>query len=284
MPPSSSPLPSPGDPVAGNLSDGQLLHVGELQLHIRVSGRRTRLGLTVERDGSVILRTPPDCDEERARAFVRAHEDWIADKARLRDRFRPAHASVDLIDGTVFRYLGRDCRLLLVDADAEPVRLQAGRLRLDRAFASDQAAGRKALVDWYQQTGAAWSLGRLQPWAARMDVTEPRVEVRDLGLRWGAYIPDSGRGVSTGRMALHWAVFQLPIRLVDYVIAHELAHIRIPGHGADYWRLLRRAIPECQRLKVELDEMGRRVWLGDGSPSPPWSPGSSPSSAIAPGF
>lgn len=80
---------------------------------------------------------------------MRGHEDWIAEKARLRDRFRPAHASVDLLDGTVFRYLGREYRLLLVDVDAGPVRLQAGRLRLDRTVAADRAAGRKALIDWY---------------------------------------------------------------------------------------------------------------------------------------
>lgn len=64
-------------------------------------------------------------------------------------------------------------------------------------------------------------------------------------------------------MALHWAVFQFPPRLVDYVIAHELAHIKVAGHGPDYWRLLRPAIPECEALKSELDEMGRRAWLGD---------------------
>jgi predicted metal-dependent hydrolase len=235
-----------------------------MQLSVRVSSRRTRLGLTVERDGSVVLRAPVDCDEARARVFVTMHEDWIRQKARLRDRFRPAHASVDLLDGTVFRYLGREYRLLLADDDAGPVRLQAGRLRLDRSAASDRAAGRKALIDWYQRAGTSWARGRLQPWAGRLGVAEPQVEVRDLGQRWGAYIPgSSGEGDAPGRMALHWAVFQLPIRLVDYVIAHELAHIKVPGHGPGYWRLLRRAIPECERLKGELDEMGRRVWLGE---------------------
>ncbi|KUO21601.1 hypothetical protein AQJ91_08385 [Streptomyces dysideae] len=63
-------------------------------------------------------------------------------------------------------------------------------------------------------------------------------------------------------MALHWAVFQLPAHLVDYVIAHELAHIKIAGHGPDYWTLLRRAIPDCEARKEELDDLGRRLWLG----------------------
>ncbi|MFE5662837.1 M48 family metallopeptidase [Streptomyces niveus] len=235
-----------------------------LSLHVRVSARRTRLGLTVERDGSVILSAPAGCGVGRAMEFVRAHEGWVAEKSRLRDRFRTSHASVELLDGTVFRYLGREYRLLLVDEAREAgqlVRLRAGRLQLGRAVADDPGAGGRALVDWYQRAGTAWSLGRLQPWAGRLDVTEPEVEVRDLGQRWGAYLP--GENGAPGRMVLHWAVFQLPIRLVDYVIAHELAHIRMPGHGLPYWRLLRRALPECERRKEELDEMGRRVWLGD---------------------
>ncbi|MFD3917545.1 M48 family metallopeptidase [Streptomyces sp. NPDC058595] len=260
--PSSSESSSP--PAETTLLDGRPLVLGELRLHVRVSARRTRLGLTVERDGSVILRAPAGCGVGRATEFVRAHEDWIAEKARLRDRFRTSHAAVELLDGTVFRYLGREYRLLLDDGAreaGEPVRLRAGRLRIGRDATDDPGTGRKALVDWYQRAGTAWSLGRLQPWAGRLEVTEPEVEVRDLGQRWGAYLP--GENGAPGRMILHWAVFQLPIRLVDYVIAHELAHIRIPGHGPPYWRLLRRAMPECETRKEELDEMGRRVWLGD---------------------
>ncbi|WP_254666703.1 DUF45 domain-containing protein [Streptomyces sp. WMMB 714] len=46
------------------------------------------------------------------------------------------------------------------------------------------------------------------------------------------------------------------------MIAHELAH-KVAGHGPGYWRVLRRAVPECESLRSELDEMGRRVWLGD---------------------
>ncbi|MEV8391263.1 MULTISPECIES: M48 family metallopeptidase [unclassified Streptomyces] len=235
--------------------------LGELPLHVRVSTRRTRLGLTVERDGVITLRAPEKCSVGRAEDFVRKHQSWIEEKSRIKDRFRPVHPSRALIDGVVFRYLGREYRLLLEDGGSGIVRLAAGRLHLDRTMAADGAAGRDAVIDWYRKVGTNWVAGRLQPWADRMAVPEPAVQVRDLGNRWGAFAPGEKRGED--QMALHWAVFQLPMRLVDYVIAHELAHLRIAGHGADYWRLLRRALPECERLKDELDDMGRRVWLGE---------------------
>ncbi|MBT2526166.1 M48 family metallopeptidase [Streptomyces sp. ISL-99] len=221
--------------------------------------------MTVERDGTITLRAPEQCSAGRAVDFVHKHKTWIEEKSRVRDRFRPMHPSRALVDGAVFRYLGREYRLLIVDDEGAPVRMAAGRLRLDRTVSTDQTAGRDAVIDWYRRAGASWARGRLQPWAARMAVSEPPVEVRDLGSRWGVYTPDTdGAG---GHMALHWAVFQLPIRLIDYVIAHELAHLMVVGHGPDYWRLLRRALPEYERLKEELDDMGRRVWLGDGPDS-----------------
>ncbi|MEW2089299.1 SprT family zinc-dependent metalloprotease [Streptomyces sp. NPDC006682] len=247
-------------PSSSLVVDGQELTVDGRLLRVRVSARRSKLGLTVERDGSLILRAPGACETERAESFVRNSRRWIDDKLRLRDELRPVHPVRSFTDGETYRYLGREYRLLLVDEPGESVRLSAGRLRLDKATATDAEAARCAVTGWYRRAGTNWAEGRLQPWAARMDVSEPEVTVRDVGRRWGTY----RKGVTPGgEMALHWAVFQLPSPLVNYVIAHELAHIRVAGHGPDYWRLLRRAVPECEQLKAELDEMGRRVWLGD---------------------
>ncbi|MFC5719557.1 M48 family metallopeptidase [Streptomyces gamaensis] len=265
--------PQPGcrsRPTGGApLAEGGILAVDGLALHVRVSTRRKRLGLTVERDGSLTLRTPQDCDPRRAEDFVRASMHWIDSKLRLREDRKQLHPVRSLRDGEIHRYLGRDYRLLVVDDEGDsgerggPVRLVAGRLRLPRTVAADPRGARKALAAWYREAGLRWVQGRLQPWAARMDVPEPTVEVRDLGHRWGAYWPGPGDG---GRVALHWATFQLPIHLVDYVVAHEVAHVRVSGHGGDYWRLLGRALPECRQLKDELDELGRRVWMGDIGP------------------
>jgi len=252
------------------IEDGTLMVDGR-ELRVRISLRRRRLGLTVERDRSLTLHVPRGCQVRRAEEFVRGSGAWIEDKTRLSDERRQLHPVRALRNGEIHRYLGRDYRILVVDdepgadsvtagAGVPPaVRLVAGRLRLDRSVAAEPTLARTALADWYIRAGQRWIRGRLQPWAARMDVPEAAVRVRDLGHRWGSYRADT---VSTGVISLHWATFQLPIHLVDYVAAHELAHARVSGHGADYWRLLGRALPECRQLKAELDELGRRVWMG----------------------
>lgn len=218
--------------------------------------------MTVERDGSLTLRVPPHCDPGRAERFVRSSETWLADKLKRREDHSPAHPMRVFREGESYFYLGREYRLHIEEAGSGPgaVKLAAGRLVLPESLAQDPRKARRAVIGWYRRTGLRWASSRLQPWAARLGVPEPIVRVRDVGSRWGTY---RSAASGPGTMALHWAVFQLPSHLVDYVIAHELAHIKLPGHGPGYWKLLRMAMPECEEHKAELDDLGRRLWLGD---------------------
>lgn len=243
---------------------GSRLTVDGLELRVRVSARRKRFALTVESDAGLTLHMPEGRPAADAEDFVRAHRSWLLDKARVRERTRPLHPRKRLIDGEVFRYLGRTYRLAISpDAPADGrVRLVAGRLVMSEEQAANPGSGRAALVDWYCRAGRAWTAGRLQPWAARMGVAEPELDVRELKQRWGEYRPGEA-GEGPGRMSMGWPLFQLPMHLVDYVVAHELAHVRVPGHRANFWRLLGQALPEYEERRVELDELGRRMWAGE---------------------
>lgn len=246
------------------MSDGSLLAVDGLELKVRVSGRRRRFALTVESDAGLTLHAPEGRPVLDGEEFVRAHRAWLVGKIGMREETRPLTPVKRLVEGEVFRYLGRTYRLALGtdQSAAREVRLIAGRLVMNSETAADQGRGKEALIDWYCRAGQKWASGRLQPWAARMGVAEPELDVRDLGTRWGSFHPD-GERPGSGRMGLGWPLFQLPMHLVDYVIAHELAHVRVSGHRADFWRLLGRALPEYQERKDELDELGRRMWMGE---------------------
>lgn len=247
-----------------SLSDGNRLAVDGLVFNVRVTSRRKRFALTVELDAALTLHAPEGRPIADAETFVRAHRSWVIAKLALRERTRPLNPAKCLVEGEVFRYLGRTYRLAVDPdrpADAE-VRLLAGRLVVSEEQATEPDRGRAALIDWYCRAGRDWAAGRLQPWAARLAVVEPELGVCDLGGHWGRYHPGEGNR-SPGRMFLGWPLFQLPMHLVDYVIAHELAHVRIPGHRADFWRLLAQALPEWEERRTELGELGRRTWMGE---------------------
>ncbi len=79
--------------------------------------------------------------------------------------------------------------------------------------------------------------------------------MRDLGYRWGL-------ATSEGGIRIHWATLQLRPALVEYVIVHELVHLREPHHGPTFWQLLERVQPDYAGRKAQLAKIGKDVWLG----------------------
>lgn len=81
-------------------------------------------------------------------------------------------------------------------------------------------------------------------------------------IRWGSCLPpEDVTGV--GLMRLGWPLFQLPMHLRRLRGRPRARPCAVAGHGADFWRLLGRALPEYEERRAELDELGRRMWTGD---------------------
>jgi len=89
-----------------------------------------------------------------------------------------------------------------------------------------------------------------------MDLRPTTLDIRDLGYRLGSLS-------ANGLLNIHWATLQLPPRLIDYVLAHELAHIRHPQHDPAFWATVERAMPDYERRKDDLLAVGATLWLGD---------------------
>jgi len=238
-------------PAAEALPDTML--IGDLHFTVRESPRRGTVGITVDRDGSLHLHAPPGCPPDTLAAWARTKRMWVYRKLAQKDLLLSARPAKEFVTGEGFAYLGRSHRLLLTDTDQ--VRMDRGRLHMPRTEV-DSGNADEALIRWYRARGQQWLPGRLRPWASRMDLEPTALEVRDLGYRWGSL---SGNG----RLNIHWATLQLPPRLIDYVLAHELAHIRHPQHTPAFWATVERAIPDYERRKDDLLAVGASLWLGD---------------------
>lgn len=219
------------------------LILGDLRYRVRWSPRRKTLGLTVERDGSLTLAAPPGCPEARLEAFARARRFWVYTQLAKRDLLEGPALEKEFVSGEGFTYLGRSYRLKVVPSRAgEPLRLTGGRFELDQSIQPQAVAVFQA---WYRRNGKAWLTRRIQLLAPRVGVEPSGVQVQDLGFRWAS----AGRN---GQLYFHWKVMTLQPSLVEYIVVHELVHLRVPHHTPAFWRAVGRVLPDFQVRKAAL--------------------------------
>jgi len=226
-----------------------ILQVDDLRFAVKRSSRRRTLEIIVDRGGELVLAAPPEVDEERLCEFVREKRFWIYTKLAEKEQLQKSVPPKEFVNGEGFLYLGRSYRLLLVDGQDAPLKLQNGRFKLRRDLADE---GREHLVRWYSQRGKAWLWQKSKEFANRMEVKPAGVKVQDLGYRWGS----CGKG---DWLYFHWKVILLPSRIAEYVVVHELAHLHEPHHTPEFWKRVERAMPDYERRKIWLAEQGMVV-------------------------
>ncbi|MGO9782895.1 MAG: M48 family metallopeptidase [Streptosporangiaceae bacterium] len=229
--------------------------VGDLNFVVRESDRRRTVGITVDRDGSLLLHAPAGAELDAVAAWAWSKRGWVFRKLADKHLLLAAAPAKEFVTGEGFDYLGRHYRLQLTsDPRTDVVKLERGRLKMPRALAG-KGHGEEAMVHWYRQRALTWLPRRIKPWAQRMGVQPGGLDVRDLGYRWGSL----GRN---NRLNIHWAAMQLPASLVDYVLVHELAHIGQPRHTPAFWATVERALPGYDERRARVATVGATLWLG----------------------
>jgi predicted metal-dependent hydrolase len=230
------------------------LSIGELDFTVRVSASRRTVGITVDRDGSLLLHAPAGAGPDAVAAWAESKRAWVSEKLAAKDMLLSNRPAKEIVSGEGFQYLGRHHQLLVRPGAGPEVKLDKGRLSIDQDLARS-GGGATALIDWYRRRGLAWLPGRVAGWERRMGVQPATLDVRDIGNRWGSL-------GTASRLNIHWATLQLPPSLIDYVIVHELGHIEYPHHTPQFWVALRRALPDYESRKARLADVGSRLWLG----------------------
>ncbi|MGI8921468.1 MAG: M48 family metallopeptidase [Solirubrobacteraceae bacterium] len=220
--------------------------VDDLEFELRGSARRRSLQVTVDREGDLVLFAPPDCDRAVLEGFVRDKRFWIYRKLAEKEALRQPVSARQYLSGEGFPYLGRSYRLLLVDEQSVPVKLEEGRFKMRRSAANE---GHRYMVRWYEDHAGPWLATRVERFGDRIGVRASSVAVRDLGYRWGS----CGKG---DKLYFHWRAVLLPPRIVEYVVVHELVHMLEPHHTPDFWLRVERAMPDFAARKQWLAERG----------------------------
>jgi len=219
---------------------------------LRRSDRRT-IGFSIGHDGLKVTapRRVSERDIERALA---SKSGWILAKLDAWSE-RPAPRTLDLVDGAVLPWLGGEISLRL---DPTGVRTSVRRdddglvLRHDPDLSGELRVRTltAALQRFYTRQGQALMAPRVEAYAAQLGRPVRKVIVRDQKRRWGSCAAD-------GTIRLNWRLMGFPEELIDYVCAHEAAHLVEHNHSPAYWRVVAGLMPDWKarrdRMRADAD-------------------------------
>ena len=246
---------------AGTEAEGPLRHpcanrrarIDGVDVHyaLRRSRRRT-IGFVVGVDGLAVS-APKWVTLRDIEAAVVEKGRWILAKlAEQRERsLRTAEARMVWENGARLHYLGRPITLRLggrhgmaegevVLDDAEPRSLHVG---LPHDAAEERV--RDAVQSWLQREARRVFADRAAHFAARLGVRVTRLSLSSAKTRWGS-------ASANGSVRLNWRLVHHPLPTIDYVVAHELAHLREMNHGPRFWDVVASVVPDYEAARRRL--------------------------------
>lgn len=224
---------------------------GENDLEIRLERRdRRTLSISVKPDLSIEVVAPFDAPLDRVIEKVRKRAPWIKRQLLFFRQFQPRTPERLYVSGETHLYLGRQYKLKVVPHIQQQVKLYRGRLVV-QSFRPAQTDVTKALVEeWYRERAHIKFRERLE--ICRKSFSDPDafqptgLVIRQLQQRWGSMTPG-------GKLILNLSLIRASVDAIDYVITHELCHIPHNHHGAEFFRLLDRVMPDWEKRKTKLE-------------------------------
>ena len=220
---------------------------------IRSKRRRRTLALSVESNGTVIVRVPLRVTRETAHRFVKEKKRWIHRKLKqIRERqghWKPR----EFVPGERFFYLGQPCALQITqdEEDQRPLVFGEGLFRLRAGF---REKAQNLFIQWYRDEAETVIRQRIQHYQDRVQVHPRGERITSAKYQWG--------GCSAkNTLTFTWRLMMAPLSVIDYVIVHELAHIREKNHSPRFWNIVEQHLPDYRELRKWLRDHGHLLNL-----------------------
>jgi predicted metal-dependent hydrolase len=217
---------------------------------VRSRKRRKTLMLKIERDGRVVMCVPYHTPEREIDTFFREKLPWI--KKKIIEKEKGPQGAVqcpkEFVPGEQFFYLGESYPLELREPGKGRKRLALshGVFSLDSNYA---ATARDLFVKWYKAMALEIFTERVHFYSNKLELYPKEIRISSAKTRYGSCTADN-------RLFFSYKLVMAPYTQIDYVIVHELAHIKIKNHSKRFWRYMEEVMPEYRKC---------RKWLKDNS-------------------
>lgn len=211
--------------------------------------KRKRMSISVHPNGSVTAIAPEDRPLDDVLAQLRRRRLWIARQLRYFEKYQPLPLEKCYVSGETHLYLGRQYRLRVHHSDQRAVKLVGKFLNAYVPAPAEPQDVKVALDAWYLSHAAPIfreCMNQCLKTAASLRLTEIPLRIRPMRNRWGSCS-------KAGTITLNADLIKTPLYCIEYVIMHELCHLRVHDHSPAFFRLLHRYMPDWEKRKNRLE-------------------------------
>lgn len=208
------------------------------------------MGLSVERDKSIVVYAPIGTDEKEIATFVEQKKFWLYQKLYHTRKLSAALPQTPFKTGKAIVYLGQNYILEVVNQNIKGISYHENRFYISE---QNREQGQILLNEWYRQKAEEVLLSRAKELAHRMGVRPKNITIRDLKHSWGSCTPNN-------RISFNWKLIKAPHYVIDYVIVHELAHLLELNHTPDFWIIVSIQQPRYKEAKKWLQDNGEKIF------------------------
>ena len=214
-----------------------------------IRSKRKSIAIIIDMDGKVIVRAPYKASTKQINNFIDDKKDWVRSKKQTAEKL-PRSRPKEFIFGEEFLFLGHPYLLEIVDKQPTPLILNE-RFLLSRSALPN---AKDVFTKWYKKQAKKVITDRVSKFAQEFNYDFQRIRITSAKTRWGSC-------GSKGSLNFTWRLVMAPQSVIDYVVVHELVHIKVKNHSKEYWQQVEKIMPDYKLQKSWLNENGQLLTI-----------------------
>ena len=224
----------------------------QISYTVRRSKRKKTVAINVASPARVVVLSPLYLSPNSIKDIVRKKAGWIIDKQDYFTELEKLFPDKEFVSGEEVLISGRAYRLKVLEVmnshPADP-HLVGRRIvvSVNRDFKNSDKIKyiKKSLIGWYYSRAEKITRQRARRYEKLLNVSPRELKIKDQKSRWASCS-------KAGILRFNWRIAMLPISLIDYIIAHELCHLKINNHSPKFWRMVSLVIPDYKERRESL--------------------------------
>lgn len=224
--------------------------VGKLSIDKVIRSRRKTVSIEIKHDGSLIIRAPYLTSAAQIERLVNQKEPWIRRKQELAYQRNLEAQIKKFVPGEEFLYLG-ETYPLTIEANRDQA-IVLGEQFIMAEYVIENA--KHAFKDWYKSQARQVIRERVNTYARQNGFVYTQFRITSAKTRWGSCGPK-------GSLNFSYRLVMAPLEIIDYVVCHELVHLKVKDHSKNFWKELAHLMPDYQTRRQWLKDNGHRLTL-----------------------